>query len=136
MTTQPGLDALIPHQFGILVAAPGQQHDEYPGLERLAGMHIDDLGTLAKIHLRRLARSELQHRGYPGCGLGQRLQKPSHRGITAGISMAARERGVDGGAVDAIDAPLFDQLAVRLQARAYAVPFWLWTLQDVRQILV
>jgi hypothetical protein len=122
--------------LGILVAAPGQQHDEHPGLERLAGMHIDDLGTLAKIHLRRLARRELQYRGHPGRRLGQRLHKPSHRGITAGISMAARERGVDGGAVDAIDAPLLDQLAVRLQARTYADPSWLWTLKDGRQILV
>jgi len=50
--------------------------------------------------------------------------------------MAARERGVDGGAVDAIDAPLLDQLAVRLQARAYADPSWLWTPKDGRQILV
>jgi hypothetical protein len=50
--------------------------------------------------------------------------------------MAARERGVDGGAVDTIDAPLFDQLAVWLQARAYAAPSWLWTLKDARQILV
>jgi hypothetical protein len=69
---------------------PTLQHDEHPGLERLAGIHIEDLGTFVKIHLRRLARRELQHRGYPGCCLCQRLQKPSHRGITAGIPMAAR----------------------------------------------
>jgi hypothetical protein len=50
--------------------------------------------------------------------------------------MAARERGVDGGAVDAIGAPLFDQPAVRLQARTYTDPSWLWTLKDARQLLV
>jgi hypothetical protein len=50
--------------------------------------------------------------------------------------MAAHERGVDGGAVYTIDAPLFNQLAVRLQARAYADLSWLWTLKDGRQILV
>ena len=63
VTTQPGLDRLIAYQFGILVPAPGQGHDKEPGLEHLAAVHINNLGTFAKVDLGSLAGCKLQHRG-------------------------------------------------------------------------
>ena len=42
VTGQPGFDALIPNQLGVLVSAPGQGHDEEPGLEDFVGVPVGD----------------------------------------------------------------------------------------------
>ena len=54
VAAQPGLDLLVEHQAGELVAAAAEGHDEAPGLAQLAGLRVDlhagggevDLGLL------------------------------------------------------------------------------------------
>ena len=63
VTPEPGLDGLIAHELGVLVATPSKHHDKDPGLEHLAGVDIDNLGSFAEIDLCGLSGGELKDGG-------------------------------------------------------------------------
>lgn len=54
MAAQPGLDFLVPNEFHILVAAPGESHYKGPCLAQFPGRRVDHPPRVAKVHLRLL----------------------------------------------------------------------------------
>jgi len=114
MTSQPGLHLLIRDNLGILVAAEGQGHDKHPGGDRLPAEDILDLGAGAEVHLRSLARGELQDGGGLRVGVMELLEKPADCGLAAGELVVADQGLVDGGALDPLLPPGLNLLPVWL----------------------
>ena len=91
-------------------------HDEEPGLEDFAGVDIGQQRTGAEINLNGFGGFEVQTQRNVGILQGIQLREKSiHRGIAAGVTVVTRERGMDGGALDAGTMPLADLLTPRFQ---------------------
>ena len=106
VTAQPGGDLLVAHQLQILMPAPSQGHDEQPGGKHLPGIDIGELGAGPEIHLRRLARRELDHRGDLRVGRFQGGKIAAYRGVAALEGVLAHQRLVDRGPVNALLPPV------------------------------
>src|SRR3989337_4027350 len=63
MAGDPGFHRLVAYDLGVLVPAPGERHDEDPGLEYLARLPVGDHRTRTEVHLRHLGHRELQDDG-------------------------------------------------------------------------
>ena len=59
VTQQPRLDALIPHQFGVLMSAPREHHREHPRFAGASTLRVQAQPGIAKVHLRLTARLHL-----------------------------------------------------------------------------
>ncbi len=117
MQAQPGLDRLIEHELGILMAAARQRHHERPrateattfGIEELAAEPEVDLGFLARRHLDPERRA---HRG--GC---HAAQEPLDRGVAAREAVLLDQELPDGLPFDPAFVQHQDPLAPRLDER-------------------
>lgn len=118
VAAQPGGDALVTHEFGVLVTRPGQCHHEEPGLEDLSGVHVRDRRAGAKVDLHRLRRFELkEERHIIGVVDDKPFQETVHGRDTPGVAVIARQCGMDGRALNAGGVPVGDLLAPGLKRR-------------------
>lgn len=105
MAGQPSGNGLVAHEFGVLMPAPGQGHDEEPGLADFAGVPVGDERTGAEIDLRHFADGEVEHDGGDRCGGDDALEEAMNDMHAAGKSMRARQSLTDGGGGDALLMP-------------------------------
>jgi hypothetical protein len=94
--------------------APGQGHDENPGLLRLASIEIGNVRPLPEIHLSGLSGLEGElDRGFDLRGL-EGLQKTAHTGVGAGKAVIPDQGIINGSALDSLIEPLGNLVLVRL----------------------
>ncbi len=118
VTAQPGGNGLVAHELGVLVTGPSKGHDKKPGLEDLPGVHVGDGRSGAEVHLRRFRRLEHQPQGHLRRFIDDELmEKAIHRGGAALVAVIARQRRMNGRALDAGCVPIGDLRAPRLQRR-------------------
>ena len=84
---------------------------------QLPGARVEDLRSLAEVHLRGLAGVELKDRGHLRVSGLEACEEAAHRGVRAGEAVAADQGAVDGGALDALTPPTRDPLAMRFRQR-------------------
>jgi len=112
VATQPGLDFLIPDDLGVLVAAPGQGHDENPGVVDLARGQVHALRPGTKVNLGHLLGFVVEHYRGRGPFLLLAAQESFHRVIAAGKSVSPHQGVVDRRGLNALLAPSQDLLGV------------------------
>ena len=114
---QPGLDALVAHQFSVLVPTPRQGHDEEPGLEHFAGMAVGDQRSRTEVDLRLFAHGKVEHHGGHRGGGGLAAQEAIDGMHAAAVAVLASQRLADAAHRDALAVPLQNLLAKGLDRR-------------------
>ena len=102
---KPRLDFLIRDDLGILVARPGQHHHEDPRLDGLVCEDVLYRGTSPKVHLRHVARIEVQHGRDVGMSVFELLEKTPDGSMRAGIAAGVHQGLVDDCTPDTLTPP-------------------------------
>ena len=110
MAAQPGLDLLVPDEFDVLVTAPGEGHDEGPGLVPLAFL-VQHLARVAKVHLGLLAGRRFDADGDFGAFGFLAADEAVDGGVAAGVAPFPQAL-VDGGDFDPSSAQGENQVTV------------------------
>jgi hypothetical protein len=111
---QPGDYRLVAHDFSILVSAPGQGHDEEPGLEDFASLAVGDERTGTEVDLGHLANREVEHDGRGRRGGGRATEESVQRMHAACVAVLSRQSLAHGADRYALLVPGQNVLAVRL----------------------
>ena len=113
VTREPGFDRLVAHHFGVLVPAPGQCHDEEPGLEGFVSLPVRDQRPRAKVDLRLFAHCEFEHDRCSRWRGGMTAYEAVHGMHAAGVSMLSDQCLPDAADRDALPVPGQHFFAVR-----------------------
>ena len=114
---QPGLDRLVAHDLGVLVAAPGERAHEDPGLEGLSGVRVGNAGTHAEVDLCHVGHGKLEFDGSRWL-FGQCLIQEAIDGVdAAGVAVLLEERPAHRRGVDALGMPLEQLGAIGIDTR-------------------
>ena len=109
MAAEPGRHRLVPDEFDVLVARPGERHHEAPGASCLAHCRVDEDRAGAEVDLRGLAGREGERYGRLGRARGaDRRDDASHRRVAAPIAVLAHKGSMDRYAGHAAGDPALD----------------------------
>ena len=98
--------------IGIMEPRPCQHHHEDPRRDGLVCKDVPYRWTTTKVHLRHVARIEVQYGGDVGMSAFELLQKTPDGGIRAGIAARVHQRMVDDRTPDTLTPPGRDLVLV------------------------
>jgi len=113
VTQQPSRQLLVKDELDVLVAAPGERHDERPGPAQFTAGRIVQQTGKAEVHLGLRARFALDPHKDFRLGRGQAADKTPDRRVAAGVT-AFFEPLLDGGHLDPFLVQLAHQRPIRL----------------------
>jgi len=99
------------------VAAPGQRHDESPGLPPAPRGRVKQQADIAEVHLGLIARLDFDAHRDCGRRLFAAVDEAPEGGVGAGKAMLALQSLPDGLTLQALRTPALDQAAVRFDRR-------------------